>query len=572
MLKQILTMFFLLVFTLTGAELQRGSFAAVFDRNLTPADAGKASLQGNLPGEVKNFLMRGRFSYDLKNLSPSYTPIRDAALVSFVITAEQDEDIVLGVGVDYWFTLFLAGKQIATSEPEGGGELYENGFYVRQYKVSLKKGKNYFVMHTRPGTASWNIAICNLSNLVTCGPYVFEVDRDSAVVALEYHMPLAVWLCYWEDGKEAEKKICKSLVYGRIELKKMHRFNLKDLKPDTVYHYVILPAGKLNQPDAPSGSFKTLPAAGTKHVMTAISDTQLGSAKRMEVIRKFAEYGVLKNTDLLVSLGDVASTFDNFNATYFDTFLNIFHQAGVKAPFYPVRGNHEYRGADTDRYAEWFGRPYYAFRYGDVLYIVLDTGEERPFRMKSAYTWRTDTESYFAEQKAWLEDLVKSDLFRTAGVRIVLAHATPFICGGLWFAHNINRVAGCFMGEDPAYKIDLWICGHVHSPFRYDPVTGDTFGPPGNDPKRKPWGLPVYDRRRVSFPVYVNDGPGGYGAQCSMLRLEVDGKKLHLKCTADDGTLLDDVVIEQGKPIHVKETTYIKYEIRKDEKHKMKGK
>ncbi len=572
MLKWFLTLLFLMAFTLSAAELQRGSFAVVFDKDLKPEDAKAASLKKQLPGEAKTFLMPGRFVYNLKILNPTYTPIKDAALVSFEITAEQEEEIVLGVGVDYWFTLFLNGEQVATSEPEGGGEIYENGFYVRQYKVPLKKGKNFFVMHTRPGIASWNIAISNLSDLVTHGPYVFEVGCNSAAVALEYCVPLAVWLRYWEEGKETEKKLFKSLTYGTIALKKQHRFELKDLKPDTVYHYEVLPAGKLEQPDAPSGSFKTLPAVGKKHVLTAISDTQFGPEERVSIIRNFIKNGVFKGTDLLVSLGDVTSTFDNFHYMYFNTFLDVFRQEGVKAPFYPVRGNHEYRGRDTDRYVEWFGRPYYAFRHGDALYIVLDSGEDKPFREKSTYTWRTDTEIYFEEQKAWLEELVKSDLFQTAKVRIVLAHATPFVLNGRWMSRNLARIAECFMGEDPAYKIDLWLCGHVHSPFRYDPVTGETAGPAPRDAKQKSIGVPGWDARRIKFPVYVNDGPGGRGVQCSVVRLEVEGEKIHLKCYGNDGSLMDDLVIERGKPFDVKNTTFIKFEKHEMKKDKTKGK
>lgn len=572
MLKRFLTLLLLMTFTLSAAELQRGSFAVVFDKNLKPEDAKAASLKKQLPGDVKTFLMPDRFIYNLKTLSQTYTPIKDAALVSFEIMADQDEEIVLGVGVDYWFTLFLNGEQIATSEPEGGGDFYENGFYVLQYKVALKKGKNYFVMHTRPGIASWNIAVCNLSDLVTYGPYVFEVDRNSAVVALEYQIPLAVWLRYWEDGKEAEKKLCKGLTYGSIALKKWHRFELKDLKPDTVYRYEILPAGKLEQPDVPSGSFKTLPAAGTRHVMTAISDTQFGPEERVSIIRKFVKNGVFNDTDLLVSLGDVTSTFNDFNAIYFKTFLDVFRQEGVMAPFYPVRGNHEFRGRDTDRYAEWFGRPYYAFRYGDVLYIVLDGGEDKPFREKATYTWRTDTKSYVQEQKAWLEDLVKSDLFQTAKVRIVLAHAPPFLWFGGWFLHKFEQIAGCFIGKEPEHQIDLWLCGHVHSPFRYDPVADDCSGPAPRNKKHKSEGLPIWDTDRIKFPVYINDGPGGRGVQCSVVRLEVEGEKIHLKCYGNDGTLMDDIVIERGKPFDVKNTTFIKYEKHESKKDKTKGK
>ena len=69
MLKRFLTLLLLMTFTLSAAELQRGSFAVVFDKNLKPEDAKAASLKKQLPGDVKTFLMPDRFIYNLKTLS-----------------------------------------------------------------------------------------------------------------------------------------------------------------------------------------------------------------------------------------------------------------------------------------------------------------------------------------------------------------------------------------------------------------------------------------------------------------------------------------------------------------------
>ena len=551
---------------LNGAEIQKNSFAVVFDAGLTVDDAMTASKKGKLPGTPQTFVMPEIKTFNLKNLRPDYTPIKDAALLSFVINADEAEEIVLGVGVDYWHTLFQNGKQIGTTEPRGGGARMENGFFSRQYKVKLKEGENFFVMHTRPGTASWDVSISNLSSAVACGPYAFQIDRDSAVVALEYRFPVSVWLRCWEAGKSKEKMVFRNSVHGRLERKTLHRFELKNLKPDTVYQYEILPAGGVLLTPAPTGSFKTFPASGTKHVMVAISDTQVeNDASRPNLIRKFVKHGVFKDADVLVSVGDVANGFNNFNRMYFDFFLQAFRDEEVTAAYLPVRGNHEMRGHDTDRYQKWFGAPYYAVRYGDVLYIVLDAGEDKNLRKNLAEVSRTDTVDYFEEQRLWMEELVKTDKFQSAKVRIVFCHAAPgrfFV--GRYMTKNIEHIIGSLIGEKTAGKIDLWISGHTHSPYRYDPVTRDITGAACRWVEDNHFEQD--DLRKLPFPVYVNDGPGGSGEHYSVLRVEVNGSTLNVTCIGYSGNVLDSIVIRPGRPFTVKKTSFLKYKIKEEDK------
>ena len=118
---------------LNGAEIQKNSFAVVFDAGLTVDDAMTASKKGKLPGTPQTFVMPEIKTFNLKNLRPDYTPIKDAALLSFVINADEAEEIVLGVGVDYWHTLFQNGKLIGAithvlinNPTEGYGIFIEN--------------------------------------------------------------------------------------------------------------------------------------------------------------------------------------------------------------------------------------------------------------------------------------------------------------------------------------------------------------------------------------------------------------------------------------------------------------
>ena len=392
------------------------------------------------------------------------------------------------------------------------------------------------------------------------GPFASRISTDRAVVSFAYSRNIAAALHYRESGSAEEEKILElPPVYGRIPQKKLYRFELEGLFPGRKYEFKIFDREKFSGPIA-SGRFATLPAAGCSHVLTAISDTQTLVFDRKRVIRDFVRRGVFSDTDLLVSLGDVSSKFHDFDQVYFESFLIPFRKAGVTAPFYPVRGNHEYRGRETDKYAAFFGRPYYAFRYGDVLYIVLDTGEDQStVPEEDHYTLLTDTAQYFREQKAWLEKLVESDMCKTAKKRIVLAHATPFEWQSSYYYGNIRSFASVFFGKKPRCAIDLWLCGDVHSPYRFDPVTRELAGAERVPTAKHPCRLTENDEKNIHFPVYVNDGPYGAGKNFSVTRLAVRPDRLELLCTGDDGTVMDEIVIRKGRPFEVRRSTYKKY-------------
>ena len=100
--------------------------------------------------------------------------------------------------------------------------------------------------------------------------------------------------------------------------------------------------------------------------------------------------------------------------------------------------------------------------------------------------------------------------------------------------------------------MDLWICGHTHSPFRYDPVTGKIHGAGAG------WDVPPPDARALKFPVYVNDGPGGRGVNLSALELVNDknGMTLILR-DLKSKRVMDHIRIVRGKPIEVIATEFV---------------
>ncbi|MBR2440169.1 MAG: metallophosphoesterase [Lentisphaeria bacterium] len=565
---------------LHGAEIEKNSFRVAFDKNFKPEDAKKVSETGILPGKVQTFRFPDTMVFDLRTLFKTAKSRKDSAILNFKIISDSDCQRAVGLSADYWYTCYINGKFVGTTEPVGEDNFLINP-YNRGYKISLKKGVNQVAIHTSPGNASWKIACClypdstgwpvkqeDRNNVFKAlfpvpekiiGPEVIKVSSDSAVIIYYRETKDAVSVAYWKkDEKQKKKTISETPVYGRIPQKNLFRFELKNLVPDSEYCYELhsITPGRR----AVSGSFRTAPAKNSNHTLVAISDTQAYYDNRVAAIRKMVRQGTFSGADLLVSLGDVADGLDDFERVYFETFLTPFRQAGVKVPFYPVRGNHEYRGIDTDRYSDWFGCPYYAFRYGDVFYFVVDTGEDKPRqKVGHTYTLWTDTEVYFKSQREWLRRVIKTEACRSAKYRIVLAHAVPFEWEKPYYSEQIAKFADCFYGKNPECRIDLWLCGDIHSPYRFDPVTKELVGAKRKFSKKRTGALTAKDLRDIHFPIYVNDGPNGAGQRFSATRIEVQKDSLLVTCTGEDGTVMDKIRIRKGKPFEILKTTYEKY-------------
>ena len=204
-------------------------------------------------------------------------------------------------------------------------------------------------------------------------------------------------------------------------------------------------------------------------------------------------------------------------------------------------------------YTDAFGRSYCHFIYGDTIYIVLDTGEDKaPVLEPGHYTLRHDLAYFFREQAAWFKTLTETPDFRNAKHRIVLAHAPPFECmdSFKYAAKNIRGVVGAyFYGENPQYKLDLWICGHMHSLMYSDPVS-KTLNFIGGKGRRIE--LSGADRE-ICFPVFVNDGSGMKPERLSVTRVDVLPDCLELRAFRSNGVLLKAIRLRPRNPVEIME-------------------
>ena len=117
-----------------------------------------------------------------------------------------------------------------------------------------------------------------------------------------------------------------------------------------------------------------------------------------------------------------------------------------------------------------------------------------------------DWDAYRQREAAWLKEVVRSEEFRTAPVRIVLIHMIP---GGEASWYGEQQIRQLFVPELVGKGIDLMLCGHYH---RYQWIDDGSRG--------------------VDFPILVNSNN-------DCLRVSADPKGIDLKVIDTSGAVIE---------------------------------
>lgn len=597
MKKSLVFLFGLLVLALNAANID---WQIKLDKSSTAKDARKASIDGKMPEGSKKVTTKGSNPVSLNRMSGKMyyggTGFRGIACAK--LTFDSDCTKMIGFGVNNFCTLFINGKQIATTEPGGN---FHRPIHATNYvkNVQFKKGDNFVAMFIRPGAIGWDIAfdlIPDFSALpaeartrtrllnqlfppksegLLSKECIYYTSADKVGITFETGLPTMAGIRYKKAGdKKAEIRWDSRDALKRNET--IHRVELTGLKAATEYEYevIVLDPRTAKVSALSKGKFTTFPETGTKTKFMVISDTQTDAGKRKAMPAKMLDMYGGRDTDFFVSLGDVSGGFANFRNEYFTTFYDSLPANKYFKPAFFVRGNHEFRGQDIARYNDFFGKSYYAFRHGDVFFIVLETGEDKAtIHRPGHYTLGMDAEYYFVEQREWLRKVIETPECKNAKYRIVLAHAVPMHSVNGYFAKNIDiMIKEFFYGKNPKCKIDLWLAGHTHAPYLYDPATGKLHAADYNlsynkktktndkvpYTRNKPFVMNEQDKANVHFPIVVNDGPGGAGVYLSSLLVDVTPQNIRVKMFPVAETYTDsasktvkppilDVTLEKGK-------------------------
>lgn len=327
---------------------------------------------------------------------------------------------------------------------------------------------------------------------------------------------------------------------------------LTELRPGVRYEYrVVLKPIPETQAEfySPVRSFLSVPKEECSFSVFYTSDTQTSNKNRKHVLQNFIKFFQADQADLIVHGGDIDSLFDKPSEDIFlDSFIHVLNRGPQSCFFVPVRGNHEYRGSCSADFFKYLSggenRSYYAFTYGQAFFIVLDTGETtgRIPHLKN-YCRNYGGQQLIAEQRKFLQKTVKSEAFKNAKFRVVLAHA-PLI-NNHFMTRTIDGIAkGILYGTENPPKIHLWLAGHTHY-YSRPSADGGQMGFPDSKKLDLVQDLP--------FVTVVNDGPGGGGPDFTGMKLDFSEDAITIYSFDDSGRLFDNFAIDlQGNIKEIK--------------------
>ena len=580
------------------------------DKTSTVKDAEKASLDGTVPADCKKVTTKGSKSVSLNRFSGRryYSGTGFRALAYAKVTMDADCKKMIGFGAKTYCTVFVNGKKVATTEP--GGNFYSPAHATNYVlNVDFKKGDNHIALFVRPSAVDLEFAfdfIPDFSALpatakergrlleqlyppakagLLAKECLYYASSDKVSFNFETGLPTIAGIRYKKAGDK--KGVIRWDSQDAIRRNDtIHRVEITGLTPATEYSYEVVVLNMRTAKIEPisKGTFKTYPAKAANSKFMIISDTQCDRIIRRTMVKKMLDMYGGRDADFFFSLGDVSEGFANFRNEYFTSLYDEFPANKYFKPVYFVRGNHEFRGQEVRKYNQYFGKSYYAFRHGDTFVIVLESGEDKSTIWRPGhYTLTIDADYYFDEQREWLRQIIETPECKTAKHRIVLTHGTPFYSLNGFFAKNIERMAGeFFYGKNPKCQIDLWIAGHTHAPYHYDPAAGKFYwadymlshNKAAKKNERKPierkktFEFKNQDKANLNFPIIVNDGPSGAGVHLSAIMVETTPANIRVRMfpvsetysTYSDKEVkapMLDVVLERGKPAKINSTVLV---------------
>ena len=353
------------------------------------------------------------------------------------------------------------------------------------------------------------------------GPYLQEVTTDGATFAFQTSQPSFSFIELKKEGEEDSNNYAGSQHGLKQADATFFAIRAEELQPNTTYQYRIHAKEiKSFQPykvvfgdsiASPWYTFRTIDPKQKGGSIFITSDMH-SNPKLLKNLLERCDY---KTCTSFFYAGDMMNYMTENGehpfTSFIDTSVELF---ATSIPFEFVRGNHETRGNMARIFPSFFpkqnGKIYGSYLMGDVMVIMLDTGEDKS-DTHPVYAGLTDFDNYRSEQARWLEKVVKSKEFKKAKYRIVISHF-PLVADKEWEKGTTWK--GC---QDASQKflpilnhagIDLIVAGHTHRFFYHEP------GESGNQ-------CPVLEQ----------------GAMCAT-RLDLSDGNIHIKVIGKNGEAL----------------------------------
>ena len=331
------------------------------------------------------------------------------------------------------------------------------------------------------------------------GPFVtMQVPRTATIV----------WIV-----QDQQVTVTPAAGFGATNYPALHaeKTTLTGLQPNTKYDYTV--AG-----GALKGSFKTPPAPNGADPFRFVvyGDTRT----RHDVHRRVMDT-LVKTVipDFVIDNGDQVE--NGYDAALWPIFFDIEKELLRQTVYFPAIGNHE---RNSSYYYELFLQKsgYYSFDWGNAHFIVMNTD------INNFSTSPKERDAMWAEQVRWLEQDLQEH--QSATWRFVNGHHPPMSAVARRQDGNPHMTALIPMFEK--YKVNALFFGHDHN-YQHYLKNGIHYFVSGGG------GAPLYD---------VDKPPEGITQKVASIEnfitIEVNGKAVHIKATAIDGSTLDQAELK----------------------------
>lgn len=312
---------------------------------------------------------------------------------------------------------------------------------------------------------------------ITHGPYLQNLSENEVTVVWTTDKPCKSWVEFSkkEDGKNFYSQLPRKAYASQDGLccvDTLHRVTITGLEKNTTYFYRVLSQevkellpyrpvlGNIVSTDIWKKPLTFTTLDGRQETLSIVMINDIHGKNDLQ--KKLLEMAPPQNVDMVVFCGDMCNYINKQSdifTGFLDTSVGLF---ASRKPFVYVRGNHETRGAYARNFFRYLAGPegkfYYAFTYGPIRFVVLDSGEDKP-DTDVEYSGLVDFDNYILEQKEWLARELESPEFRAASFRVVLSHI-PFGKGG-WYGSE--RLRKQLLPLLEGARIDLMLSGHNHT-------------------------------------------------------------------------------------------------------------
>lgn len=326
---------------------------------------------------------------------------------------------------------------------------------------------------------------------IKAGPYLQERTANAVTVVFENNIKSFSWVevrkkgstdavSFFED-RDGQHQLYSQIVAPQVAVPLQNfAIRINGLQNHTEYEYRVCAQvvnwiepysasmGEVHQGEW--HSFQTLDSLSTTHHLVVVSDLH----RRPEVLEQLLTALDHQSADHIIYAGDMmdnmqispneARSPEEPYASFINQSVACFAQS---KDFHMLRGEHETQGDIAHHFRQYFphqsGRLYNAYRWGDLMVVLLDGGAAEADGDPMGQTTNLGAfRQYRAEEAQWLAALIQTEEYRTAKYHIVVSHLPipndrkdALDAGTTHFSELMLPLLN-------QANVDLLICGHRH--------------------------------------------------------------------------------------------------------------